>query len=131
MKTILIALATLAVAAPAANATPVGFAPDGALTVTAGPESNNLAIQSDDDSSRVRIYEGKPGLTVTAPPQCVQMADDMVYCPMPAAGVRVALGGGHDRGYVSFDLADVPMSISGGDGNDVLQASLDGQPTTL
>jgi hypothetical protein len=131
MKTILIALAALAVAAPAANASTVGFAPDGALTVTAGPESNAIGIQSEDDSSRVRIYEGKPGLTVTAPPQCDALGDDFVSCPLPAAGVRVDLGGGDDSGSISDGLANVPMSIAGGDGDDRLQASLDGQPTTL
>jgi Ca2+-binding RTX toxin-like protein len=137
MKTILIALATLVAAGaavPAAHASTVAFGADGALVVTAAPgERNHLGIQSDPaDATRVRVYEGTPGLTVTAPGPCTAIGVDFVSCPMPAAGVRVDLGDGDDWGYISFDLpANAPMSISGGAGNDDLQASLDGQPTTL
>ena len=42
MKMILIALAALAITAPAARASTVSFAPDGALVVTAGDEVNDL-----------------------------------------------------------------------------------------
>jgi Ca2+-binding RTX toxin-like protein len=136
MKTILIALVTLGLAGaavPAAHAGTVSFAGDGALVVTAAPgETNRLGIQSDPtDATRVRVYEGKPNLTVTAPAPCVALDVDFVSCPMPAAGVRVDLGDGDDDGYISSDLPDVPMAISGGAGNDTLQASLDYQPTTL
>jgi Ca2+-binding RTX toxin-like protein len=129
-KTILIALAALGILAPAAKASTVTIASDGALVVTAGDEANNLGIQSDPtDETRVRFYEGKPGLTVTAPAPCDQLYDDLVSCPMPAAGVRLDLAGGDDSAYVSSDLANVPIVISGGAGNDWLRA--DTQTTTL
>jgi Ca2+-binding RTX toxin-like protein len=129
-KTILIALATLGILAPAAKASTVTVASDGALVVTAGDEVNSLGIQSDPtDSTRVRFYEGKPGLTVTAPAPCEPVGDDLVSCPMPAAGVRVNLAGGDDFSYVSSDLPNVPIVISGGAGNDWLRA--DTQTTTL
>ena len=129
-KTILIALAALGILAPAAHASTVSFAPDGALVVTAGDEVNRLGIQSDPtDERRVRFYEGQPGLTVTAPAPCDQLYDDLVSCPMPAAGVRVNLAGGDDSSYVSSDLPNVPIAISGGAGNDWLRA--DTQATTL
>jgi Ca2+-binding RTX toxin-like protein len=129
-KTILIALAALGILAPAAKASTVTIASDGALVVTAGDEVNNLGIQSDPtDSTRVRFYEGKPGLTVTAPAPCDQLDDDLVSCPMPAAGVRLNLAGGDDSAYVTSDLPNVPIAISGGAGNDWLRA--DSQPTTL
>jgi len=133
MKMILIALAALAVAAPAAQASTVSYAPDGALTVTAGPgEKNKLGIQSTDDPGRVVVYEGTPGLTVDAPSPCTPQGADAASCPLPAQGVRVNLGDGDDWGYISFDLPhDIPMAISGGPGNDRLQSSNDGQPTTL
>jgi hypothetical protein len=133
MKTILIALAALLVAVPAAEASTVSFASDGALVVTAAPgERNHLGIQADPtDASRVRVYEGTPGLTVTAPAGCDPVDVDLVSCPVPAAGVRVDLGDGDDWGYISSELPAVPMAIAGGAGDDELQASLDGQPTTL
>ncbi len=132
MKTILIALAALGILAPAAKASTVTIASDGALVVTAGDEVNDLGIQSDPtDATRVRFYEGKPGQTVTAPAPapCDQLYDDLVSCPMPAAGVRVNLAGGDDFSYVSSDLHNVPIAISGGAGNDWLRA--DTQATTL
>jgi Ca2+-binding RTX toxin-like protein len=130
MKTILIAIAALALAAPAAQASTVSFAPDGALVVTAGPETNSLGIQSDPtDATRVRFYEGKPGLTVTAPAPCDAIDDSFVSCPLPPAGVRMDLGGGDDFSAVSSDLPDVPIAIAGGAGNDWLRA--DTQTTTL
>ncbi len=129
-KTILIALAALGLLAPAAKASTVTFASDGALVVTAGDEVNDLGLQSDPtDETRVRFYEGKPGQTVTAPAPCEAVADDLVSCPMPAAGVRVSLAGGDDFSYVSSDLPNVPITISGGAGNDWLRA--DTQTTTL
>jgi len=129
-KTILIALAALGILAPAAKASTVTIASDGALVVTAGDEANNLGIQSDPtDATRVRFYEGKPDLTVTAPAPCDQLYDDLVSCPMPAAGVRLNLAGGDDSSYVSSDLPNVPIAISGGAGNDWLRA--DTQTTTL
>src|SRR5690349_1180984 len=122
-KTILIALAALGILAPAAKASTVSFAADGAPVVTAGDEVNSLGIQSDPtDETRVRFYEGKPGLTVTAPAPCEPIGDDLVSCPMPAAGVRMNLAGGDDFAYVSSDLANVPIAISGGAGNDWLRA---------
>ncbi len=130
MKTILIALAALGILAPAAHASTVSIAQDGALVVTAGDEVNSLGIQSDPtDETRVRFYEGQPGLTVTAPAPCDQLYDDLVSCPMPAAGVRVNLAGGDDSSYVSSDLPNVPIAIAGGAGNDWLRA--DTQATTL
>ena len=133
MKTILIAFAAFFAAVPAAHAATVSFGSDGALVVTAAPgEKNHLGIQSDPtDETRVRVYEGTPGLTVTAPAGCDAVDADLVSCPLPAAGVRVDLGDGDDWGYISFDLPNVPMAIAGGAGADHLQASLDGQPTTL
>jgi Ca2+-binding RTX toxin-like protein len=129
-KTILIALAALGILAPAAKASTVSFASDGALVVTAGDEVNSLGIQSDPtDETRVRFYEGKPGLTVTAPAPCEPIGDDLVSCPLPAAGVRMNLAGGDDFAYVSSDLPNVPIAISGGAGNDWLRA--DTQATTL
>jgi hypothetical protein len=129
-KTILIALAALGILAPAAKASTVTIASDGALVVTAGDEVNSLGIQSDPtDETRVRVYEGKPGQSVTAPAPCDQLYDDLVSCPMPAAGVRVSLAGGDDFSYVSSDLPNVPIAISGGAGNDWLRA--DTQTTTL
>ncbi|WP_028057573.1 calcium-binding protein [Candidatus Solirubrobacter pratensis] len=136
MKMILTALVTLGlagVAVPAAHASTVTYGADGALVVTAAPgETNRIGIQSDpSDTTRVRVYEGKPDLTVTAPATCAAIGVDLVSCPLPAAGVRVDLGDGDDDGYISSDLPNVPMAISGGAGNDDLRASLDGQPTTL
>src|SRR3954453_7082570 len=129
-KTILIALAALGILAPAAHASTVSFAPDGAIVVTAGDEVNSLGIQSDPtDATRVRFYEGQPGLTVSAPAPCDQLYDDLVSCPLPAAGVRLSLAGGDDSSYVSSDLPNVPIAISGGAGNDWLRA--DTQATTL
>jgi Ca2+-binding RTX toxin-like protein len=129
-KTILIALAALGILAPAAKASTVSFASDGALVVTAGDEVNSLGIQSDPtDATRVRFYEGKPGLIITAPAPCEPIDDAFVSCPMPAAGVRMNLAGGDDFAYVSSDLPNVPIAISGGAGNDWLRA--DTQTTTL
>jgi Ca2+-binding RTX toxin-like protein len=129
-KTILIALAALGLLAPAAHASTVSYGQDGALVVTAGDEVNDLGLQSDPtDATRVRIYEGKPGQTVTAPAPCTAIDDAFVSCPMPAAGVRVSLAGGDDFSYVSSDLPNVPISIAGGAGNDWLRA--DTQTTTL
>ena len=136
MKTILIALAAaLAVAAPAANASTVGFAPDGALTVTAGPESNNLGIQSDDELGprpHLRGHAGRDGHGAAA--ERVQMADDMVSCPTgrrprACAWTSATATTAATSPSTSADVADdaspaAPATTS-------LQASLDGQPTTL
>ena len=136
MKMIVVAaLGLAALAAPAAQASTVTFAADGALVVTAGPERNSLGIQAaGDGSGRVVIYEGVPGVPVTGPADRCEPFDGSVTCTFdPAAGVRVDLGDGDDWGYVSSDLpATMPVSITGGAGADKLQASgWDGQPTTL
>ncbi len=139
MKTILIAVAALGLAGaavPAAEASTVTFAPDGALVVTAAPgERNAIGIQAAaDESGRLVVYEGTPGLAINAPAgRCETLDEGMVRCDWaPAAGVRVDLGDGNDRGYISDDLpAGAPMSIAGGAGDDDLRASLDGQPTAL
>src|SRR3954447_12212419 len=136
MKMIVAVLTLLGVAAPAAQASTVTFAPDGALVVTAAPgERNHLGIQAaGDESGRLVVYEGTPGLPVTGPADRCEQFDGSVTCTFdPAAGVRVDLGDGDDWGYVSSDLpATMPVAISGGAGDDKLQASgWDGQPTTL
>ena len=136
MKTILVALAVLGFAAPAAQASTVTFATDGALVVTAAPgERNHLGIQAaGDESGRMTVYEGATGVPVTGPgDRCESQYEGSVTCTFdPAAGVRVDLGDGDDWGYISSDLPTaMPASISGGPGADKLQASGDGQPTTL
>jgi Ca2+-binding RTX toxin-like protein len=129
------ALGVAGLAAPAAEASTVTFAADGALVVTAGPERNSLGVQAaGDGSGRVVIYEGVPGVPVTGPADRCEPADGAVTCTFdPAAGVRVDLGDGDDWGYVSSDLpATMPVSLAGGAGADKLQASSwDSQPTTL
>ena len=115
MKMIVVAALGLAgLAAPAAQASTVTFAADGALVVTAGPERNSLGIQAaGDGSGRVVIYEGVPGVPVTGPADRCEPFDGSVTCTFdPAAGVRVDLGDGDDWGYVSSDLpATMPVSI--------------------
>jgi hypothetical protein len=139
MKMIVAAFAALSLtglAVPAAHASTVTFGADGALVVTAAPgERNQLGIQAaGDESGRVVVYEGTPGVPVTGPGDRCEQFDGSVTCTYnPAAGVRVDLGDGDDWGYVSSDLpATMPVAISGGVGDDKLQASgWDGQPTTL
>ncbi|HEY6891822.1 MAG TPA: hypothetical protein VI300_28730, partial [Solirubrobacter sp.] len=138
MKTILatlMALGLAGVAVPTAQASTVTFAADGALVVTAAPgERNHLGIQAaGDESGRVVVYEGTPGLPVTGPADRCEPFDGSVTCTVdPAAGVRVDLGDGDDWAYVSSDLPPtMPVSLVGGPGDDRLQASSDGQPTTL
>ena len=108
MKTILVALAVLGFAAPAAQASTVTFATDGALVVTAAPgERNNLGIQAaGDESGRMTVYEGATGVPVTGPgDRCESQYEGSVTCTFdPAAGVRVDLGDGDDWGYISSDL---------------------------
>ena len=136
MRKSLIALAACGltlVAAPAAGATTVGFDPGGRLVVTGEPAKDNIGLQVPyGETDRIAVYAG--GTTVTAPsPACEQAAQDLVYCDWnPAAGARVDLGDGDDWGYVSYDLpVAAPLELVGGAGNDKLQSSLDGQPTTL
>ena len=71
-KTILIALAALGILAPAAKASTVSIAPDGALVVTAGDEVNSLGIQSDPTDEtllpKLKLATGHPiRLLVTTP----------------------------------------------------------------
>jgi Ca2+-binding RTX toxin-like protein len=124
-----------AAAAPAAHAETVSFAPDGALVVTAADgETNHLGIQSDaTEQGRVVVYEGTDGVPLNAPADRCEPGYYYVVCTWtPAAGVRVDLGDGDDWGSVSSDLPKTtPFTLSGGAGKDRLQASLDGQPTTL
>jgi Ca2+-binding RTX toxin-like protein len=129
-----IGLAALALAglAPAAHAETVGVDASGAVVVTAAPgERNNLGLQSWDDGG-IAVYDSRATLTTTSA-ACSQQNENLVVCPLdPAAGARADLGDGDDWGYVSFDLpADARFSLSGGAGNDRLQSSQDGQPTTL
>jgi hypothetical protein len=138
MKTIVAAFAALTlscIAVPAASASTVTFGADGALVVTAAPgERNKLGIQAaGDESGRVVVYEGTPGLPVTGPADRCQQFDGSVTCTLdPAAGVRVDAGDGDDWVYVSSDLpATMPVALAGGPGDDRLQASSDGQPTSL
>ena len=138
MNRIAIALTTLGLAAavaPAANAATVSFDAGGTLVVTAGPERNSLGLQpSPLEDGRIVIYDGAPGTTVTSSsPACEAQGPDNLICSWnPSAGARMDLGGGDDWGYVSDDLpAGAPFAIAGGPGNDKLQSSLGGQPTTL
>ena len=124
-----------AAAAPAAHAETVSFAPDGALVVTAAAgETNHLGLQSDaTGEGRLVVYEGSDTPISSADPRCENTDYGAVRCQWsPAAGVRVDLGDGDDWGYVSSDLPKTAtFALSGGAGKDHLQASLDGQPTTL
>jgi Ca2+-binding RTX toxin-like protein len=138
MKTIVAAVAAVSlfgVAVPAAQGSTVTFGADGALVVTAAPgERNSLGIQAaGDGSGRVVVYEGTPELPVTGPADRCEQFDGSVTCAFdPAAGVRLDLGDGDDWAYVSSDLpAAMPVFMAGGAGDDRLQASFDGQPTTF
>jgi hypothetical protein len=138
MNRIAIALTTLglvAAAAPAANADTVSFDAGGTLVVTAGPERNSLGLQpSPLEDGRIVVYDGASGTTVTSSdPRCEAQGPDNLICSWnPSAGARMDLGDGDDWGYTSDELpAGAPFAIAGGAGNDKLQASLDGQPTTL
>ena len=133
--TILAAVGLLAAAAPAARADTVTFDAAGTLVVTAGAERNDVGLQpSPYEDGRIVIYDGASGTTVTsASPACQAQGPSNLICSWnPTAGARVDLGGGDDWGYVSSELpAAAPLAIAGGAGNDNLQSSLDGQPTTL
>jgi Ca2+-binding RTX toxin-like protein len=139
MKMIVAAVAALGLtglAASAAQASTVTFGADGALVVTAAPgERNQLGLQAaGDESGRLVVYEGTPGLPVTGGgDRCEQFGDSVTCTIDPAAGVRLDLGDGDDWGYVSSGLpASMPVAIAGGPGDDKLQASgFDGQPTAL
>jgi Ca2+-binding RTX toxin-like protein len=127
MKTILIALGALALTPAAAQATTVGYAPDGALVVTAAPgERNQVSLQQDDgDAAKVVVYEG--GAPISGPCGGYQYTQD---CAIGPAGVRVDLGDGDDRATVSLGLpASLKIAIAGGAGNDDLRAQA--QDTTL
>jgi Ca2+-binding RTX toxin-like protein len=129
------AAALAAVAAPAAHATTVSAGAGGTLVVTAAPgERNSLGLQADAaESGRLVVYEGG-NATLSGPAGvCEPLGDYALLCDWtPAAGVSVDLGDGDDRGYVSEDLpANARFMLAGGPGDDRLQASLDGQPTTL
>jgi Ca2+-binding RTX toxin-like protein len=129
------AIALAAVAAPAAHATTVSVGAGGTLVVTAAPgERNSLGLQADAaGSGRLVVYEGGDA-TLTGPAGvCEPSGDYALLCDWtPAAGVSVDLGDGDDRGYVSEDLPKTAhFTLAGGPGDDRLQASLDGQPTSL
>jgi hypothetical protein len=137
-RALLAALAALALAAllaPAAGASTVSLEPSGALVVTAGAERNDIGLQEyGGGDGRLVIYDGVPGnAMVSATGACEEAWEGAALCNWsPSAGVRVDLGGGNDEGYVSFGLpANAVFSIAGGSGDDILQASLDGQATTL
>src|SRR3954470_5316734 len=126
----------LGAAAPAAHATTVSYGADGALVVTGAPgEDNRLGIQSDPEGAtgRVVVYEGSASATLSGPPAHCTAGYYSLTCDWnPAAGVRVDLGDGDDWGYVSFDLPKAArFTLAGGPGADRLQASRDGQATTL
>jgi Ca2+-binding RTX toxin-like protein len=130
MKTILIALAALALTPAAAHATTVTYAADGALVVTASPgERNVLDLQEDDsDAGKVVVYEGGTGASISGP--CEAMGDAQVCRVNPAAGIRVDLGDGDDWGDISMGLpANLRVSLAGGAGNDKLQGNV--QAATL
>jgi hypothetical protein len=133
--TTLAALALVAAAAPAADASTVSFDANGTLVVSAGPERNRLGLQSSAwEDGRIVVYDAVPGTTVTSTAAaCEQWGEDSVICGWdPAAGARMDLGDGDDDGYVSSALpAGAPFAIAGGPGHDKLESSLDGQPTTL
>jgi hemolysin type calcium-binding protein len=138
MNRIAIALAALglaAAAAPAANAATVSFDANGTLVVAGGPERDSLGLQhSYAEDGRIVVHDGATGTSVTSSsPACEALGTDGVVCSWnPSAGARMDLGEGDDWGYVSSELpAGTPFAITGGAGNDTLQSSLDGQPTTL
>jgi Ca2+-binding RTX toxin-like protein len=127
-------LAALAVAAfaPAAHAETVGLDASGAVVVTAAPgETNSVGFQSG-DTGKLVVYDSRATVT-SAAAACEQQGENAVVCPFnPTAGARAYLGDGNDWGYVSFDLpTNAHFYLSGGAGNDKLQSSQDGQPTTL
>ncbi len=131
----LLAIGLGAALAPAAGASTVSLDPSGALVVSAGPERNSLGLQQPgEEDGRLVIYDGAPGTTMSATtPACEPRGEDAVICSWnPSAGVRVDLGAGDDWGYVSSGLAaNAVFTLSGGEGDDELAASLDGQATTL
>src|SRR4051794_1360146 len=131
----LAAAVLLGAAAPAAHPTTVSYGADGALVVTgARGETNRLRLQSDPGGGgRLVVYEGSSSASLSGPPaQCTPGYYSLTCDWNPAAGVRVDLGDGDDWGYVSFDLPKTArFTLAGGPGDDRLQASSDGQATTL
>jgi hypothetical protein len=128
------AVAATAVAAPAANAASVSFDPGGALVVTAAPGETNriLFFPSGFGDGRIAI-SGQEGSPTSSSPACEVTDYGATYCAWnPSAGVRADLGDGDDRASVSSDFAkSTRFTISGGSGNDELQAAYDGGPATL
>jgi RTX calcium-binding nonapeptide repeat (4 copies) len=130
---ILAALGAGAVVAPAAHAaTTVGLDGNGGLVVAAGPERNSVLLYEHPlEDGRIVVSDSAAIASVSA--GCADTDYGAVECYWnPAAGARVTLGEGDDRGSVSGGLpTDAPIAFAGEAGNDDLQASYDGQPTTL
>ena len=126
-KRVLISLAaagTLAAAPGIASAATVTRAGDGTLVYTAAPgEQNRLDVQIGYDEGTTVLYESTAPITSISE-AC--SADDsfgaaVVTCPDPPA-VRVDLGDGDDS-LVETSSLTVPVTASGGTGNDTMKGS--------
>jgi hypothetical protein len=121
---LLLALLLAAAVPAAASAATVARQADGTLVYTAsGAKKNHVDVQGSDDGSTITLYTSS-GDPMNAPAGCSPSdlyGGDVVTCVTPTA-VRVELGAGDDDADMSDDLP-VPVTLSGGPGDDYLDAA--------